>query len=90
MKIQACLTPGISKLFFTEGHFQNNAPKFGPVAKEKAYTTPLSCIDVSTSIRLRFLTEYKENTNFHSFPFVFILRTGDTEMLVDSTLQWEQ
>ena len=46
--------------FFTEGHIQNNAPKSGPVAKEKAHTTPLSCIDVSTWIRLRFLTEYKE------------------------------
>ena len=46
--------------FFTVGHIQNNAPKSGPVAKEKAHTTTLSCIDVGTSIRLRFLTKYKE------------------------------
>ena len=46
--------------FFTEGNIQNNAPKSGPVAKEKAHTTPLSCIDVSTLIKLRFPTEYKE------------------------------
>ena len=59
-----CSKSGVSKLFFTEGHIQNNAPKSGPVAKEKTHATPLSCIDVSTSIRLRFLTEYKENTNF--------------------------